>query len=763
MVKYAAMKIYERNKLGARDFAIALAIGAVATIGALVFSLKGPDPADWEEIAVASRIIPPSGVFPGLWRLWASTVAHLIGTAAFLKLLDILGALAVGAIASLIYFIIRELLHFLLLAQTEYDVWNKRIVPYFAAFASVLAACSDPILSTCQIFTADAFALVMMVLLIQLWLRWLSLGRAWRLYILTALSGMLAAETPFALILPIVFVIGYHIFWVKVMNGHFRAISTLPDPDKMPRWRTFFLFLASLGFAVWVSGETFTMLGGLAANEWSMNDIYFRYSAAYGKSFFDSSTLIGWILGLGFGVLPLVVVLKLFTRSVGDHRPMPFRYGVMLVFAAAMAVLQSGAFPAARFWAMMKEIELVPSRLLLSMFVICSIAALAIIGAAFAFECQRKYLRQEDTPPGPLLRGLVPAMALVIAILAAIHVPRPVEKQMQQIVNDSIEEILNEADDAKWLFTDGRLDAAILLAAGERGSVIKPLNMLSGGAKVDVFIRERYFEKGSVERDLAKIGIDKLFGTWYDSKPERMNESAVQFGLWRWKRPSIDGREVEMPPCSGFLARPGGFKDEAELERGIKAAEEIAARILELSSKRESARPSRALDNAFAAVTWRIAWFARMRNDTDLSQALNRTNRELKQDIVKMEEEERRRTFQQSSPKDLLHMALRKADFAEAQRYAQAVLKGDEYDLEANFAMGMWLTLDNRPQQAEMYLRRCLKVRPNEPVVLNNLSIVLRKAKKYEEAEELARQALKFMPDSAEVKKTLDDAINRAL
>ena len=64
--------------------------------------------------------------------------------------------------------------------------------------------------------------------------------------------------------------------------------------------------------------------------------------------------------------------------------------------------------------------------------------------------------------------------------------------------------------------------------------------------------------------------------------------------------------------------------------------------------------------------------------------------------------------------------------------------------------------------EAEMYLRRCLKRRPNEPAVLNNLSIICRKQHRWKEAEDFARKAIEILPGSPEVKQTLSDALKKA-
>ena len=115
----------------------------------------------------------------------------------------------------------------------------------------------------------------------------------------------------------------------------------------------------------------------------------------------------------------------------------------------------------------------------------------------------------------------------------------------------------------------------------------------------------------------------------------------------------------------------------------------------------------------------------------------------------------------QLTPREGLQLALRRADFVEARHYAAAVLRSDEDDPEANFGMGMSYLREGRMDDDEFYLRRCLKRRPDEPAVLNNLSIICRKARRYDEALEFAQHAIKMLPDSPEVRQTLKDAQER--
>ena len=74
----------------------------------------------------------------------------------------------------------------------------------------------------------------------------------------------------------------------------------------------------------------------------------------------------------------------------------------------------------------------------------------------------------------------------------------------------------------------------------------------------------------------------------------------------------------------------------------------------------------------------------RLRNDETTADRLDRSNTALKR-MLSVVEYERQRTFMQLTPREGLRIALRRADFIEARRYAAAVLRSDEEDPEANF------------------------------------------------------------------------------
>ena len=743
------------GRMGRANLLIAVLVGVVASAAILVWGVPGLDPSLWDETAVAAGIRPPRTIFPGYWRILTGWIFAAVGVDSAVRMLTVCGTVVGGVCVALVYLVMRQTLSFLVRTGSPHASWGGRIAPFFAALAAFLFGISDPFARIVRVLSPDELRFLLFVLVLHLSLRWFAVGGNWRVFVMMALAGFMAAETPFAFLLPLVFVLAYHQVWHAILDGVFEAPEWLPDPEEIPKWRMFFIFLGALALGIWLNGAQFVSLGGLEANGWDGSDIYFRYCAGYWHVLADAASLIGWALGLGFGMLPLLVSLRLVPLVARDDRPMQFNFGMALFFVGALAVMQSGAFPYARFWTFTKDSVLVESGFLLAFFVFCSMVALALVGAAFAFECQRTYLGEDEEKPGVLLRGVVPALAVGILALALVHMPKTVETEMQRIVDDAIAETVEECGDAKFLFTDGRLDSAIEIEAARRGKPLKTLNMMSGPSNWESTIRRRHFPVDSEDYTSAETGVPVLLRIWAGEKPGGMDEAALQLGFEFWRRDN-----KPLPKMSGMVARVKGLGDD-DVKRGVERAKELSKRILAVTPKAESADPSPALASALSVVNWRLARFARLREETDLADELDLSNSALKK-MLSVIEYERTRTFMQMTPREGLQFALRRANFAEARRYSAAILSYDEDDPEANFAMGMSALMAKQMNDAERYLKRVLKRRPNEPAVLNNLSIICRKQKRWKEAEDFARRAIKVLPDSPEVRQTLSDALKKA-
>ena len=165
---------------------------------------------------------------------------------------------------------------------------------------------------------------------------------------------------------------------------------------------------------------------------------------------------------------------------------------------------------------------------------------------------------------------------------------------------------------------------------------------------------------------------------------------------------------------------------------------------------------SPALRSAVSSVSWRISRFARMRDDEQLANELDEWNDAVKH-LMRLIDYERMRTFMQMTPYEGLRLSLRRADFVEARKYGATVLQIDPEDPEANFGTGMAFLMEEKYKEAEFYLARTLVKRPDEPAVLNNLSIIFRKTNRLEKALEYVKKAHELAPENEEIARTLKD------
>ena len=282
------------------------------------------------------------------------------------------------------------------------------------------------------------------------------------------------------------------------------------------------------------------------------------------------------------------------------------------------------------------------------------------------------------------------------------------------------------------------------------GSQVKPLNMMSGPSAWDKYIRTRHFAEGTPDRASAEVGIPVLLRVWAGEMTNGMDNAAVQLGFEFWRR-----ARKPLPKCSGFVAREKGLSD-AEVERGISVANAIAARIIRIAKENPHMAVSPALRSAVSSVSWRISRFARMRDDDPLANELDEWNDAVKH-MMKLIDYERMRTFMQMTPYEGLRLSLRRADFVEARKYGATVLQIDPEDPEANFGTGMAFLMEEKFKEAEFYLERTLVKRPDEPAVLNNLSIIYRKTNRLEKSLEYVRKAHELAPENEEISRTLKD------
>ncbi|MGN0847241.1 MAG: tetratricopeptide repeat protein, partial [Kiritimatiellia bacterium] len=232
--------------------------------------------------------------------------------------------------------------------------------------------------------------------------------------------------------------------------------------------------------------------------------------------------------------------------------------------------------------------------------------------------------------------------------------------------------------------------------------------------------------------------------------------------------------KLPMPVCGAMAARPGDAMPPAVAAEGAAVARDLAARIVALyRTGAVAACSDPRLAGALIFVQWRLSRMCQMRADahdarreTEQAMAENARAREL--DDLNAAYARIRRTFDSVAwrgnsnltPREGLRLGLERADFRLARMFAQKVLAAEPENAQANFAMGMAYFVEEQFSRAEVYLKRCLEQRPDEPATLNNLAVSQLRQGRLAEAETNAVRAVELLPDSPELRRTLE-AIRR--
>ena len=748
-------KSFIGDRIGKRDVSLALLSGIGFFFVYLIFSPGGLDPSLWDEMSVAAGIRPPQTVFAGVWRILTAWLLSLLGYEYIVQTLRIIGAVIGGISTVFVYFVLRQILASLARVKS-FERWNW-IAPLFATIATVCFCAGDVMFRITAPVTPAAFRFLALILSLHFFLQFVKRGGLLRILASMAFAGLLAAETLVGFLLPAIYYVVQRLALAEALNEKQQVDADPGHLAYMPRWRMFFSFVSGLVLLVGVNIATFVLFGGLDANGWSAFDVTFHYVVGYYGFLASAASPIGWLLAITFSLLPLVVTLVLFPMLCRDTEPLRFRLGLMVLFAGALALVQCGILPYTRLWSFSSGAVEINSDFLECVFMLMTAVTLALAASCFTLGCQEIFFFDEDDgtfkpvePRGPLMRNLVQAIVILCVLPTIFRVYRPAESELRAVVHDAIVETVRECGDAKFVFTDGRLDPGIELIASMMGSKVKPLSMMSGPSSWDRHIRTRYFEEGSPDRSSVEVGVPILLRVWAGEMTNGMDNAAVQLGFEFWRR-----ARKPLPKCSGFVAREKGLSD-AEAERGISAANNIAKRIIWLAKENPHAAVSPALRSAVSAVSWRISRFARMRDDEQLANELDEWNDAVKH-MMRLIDYERMRTFMQMTPYEGLRLSLRRADFVEARKYGATVLQIDPEDPEANFGTGMAFLMEEKFKDAEFYLSRTLIKRPDEPAVLNNLSIIFRKTNRLDKALEYVKRAHELAPENEEISRTLKD------
>lgn len=325
----------------------------------------------------------------------------------------------------------------------------------------------------------------------------------------------------------------------------------------------------------------------------------------------------------------------------------------------------------------------------------------------------------------PALRAVLPNS--IVERFASVR-EDPTTQAMRAVVNDVILETVREAGDAKTLYLTGFLGSAIEEAAAQSG-------------------------KQLVCRPVSKEAVEEL-KAMIETDSEKLAETAVLDGFAMWKKAN-----KPLPEIGGLVARPGGFADAAEKQRGIDAAHAIADRILALTTREGGVGEctNEIVRTAFFDVQFRLARMCQYRAMAMTGEDQEEARKAEFEYMQKLDgaNEPLRAMIAMIVQRKNLNVALKRSDYANAKGFAEKILAGDPDNAEANFALGAYYNAEKDYEKAESHYRRALAAQPENPAICNNLAMVLIARKEFDEARRLVEKAIEKEPESAEIRDTL--------
>jgi tetratricopeptide (TPR) repeat protein len=785
----------ETGELTWRDHAVAGALGiAIAALAWFTGNSAEVPPDLWGEISVALGIRPPPTIFPSLWRNVASLLFMLFGQTGGLFLLRVLGPISLGLTAVLTFRMFDELLPATLRFRMRRMGWSRRIVRFVLLQGAVFFVCSDPVWRAGKILSPTMLLLLMTLASVHLFLHGLRTSNRRDAVAMSAVFGVLAAESPIGFLPMAAFPLV-----VIVRLGPSREGNDVPLSNPLVRLVTFRRMTLAF-FGGWLATMIPTTLffrwhDGLIAHDWNSFTYYIHYLHRYVQLIQSAATPVGWVFIGGLVVFPVVMSTVLARQATDDDKFLVYLHGVYFVAAGLITFLQSAGWSPFWFWTWARAEHCVKSEYLLCLCLLATsltaMMSLCVVGVEIYFRNNRRIAQvrfQDAVEVEPAAQRMVQHFRVIDHVLRAVLLYEPLfaaalilpfkfsqtERRMSAIINEGARLTAEECGDSRLLFTDGALDAAVEVAAESFSDRVarptrplKAVSMMSSSDPRDIYLRTRW-ETDPEDRGMLETGAADALRTWVRSKPECATNIALQLGFELWRHDKLP-----IPQCGGFVARTAGFPP-GVAEAGRKAALDLADRILKLY---ENADPmgvrNRGLVSMFMFLQWRIARMCRMRADaadkagntalameeSEVADSLDAKNAAYSR-IRKAMDWVGQQKGMRLTPREGLRIGLERADFRLARTFAQQVLLSDPENTRANFAMGMGYFIEEQYGRAEIYLKKCLAKNPDEPAALNNLAIAQLRMGRLDEAETNAAHALRVHPTSIEVQKTFQHILN---
>ena len=768
------------------DKILAAAVGIAAFVLMVIWPFDGIHPYAWDDVAIAAGLIPQGSMLPGI-GIYLSHLTFAILPYGAALWLNVFLAKAIVAFCGYLAFGIFMGMTELSSGSGARDIRRRTLAARIAALAaSFIFVCSNPMWIAATGVTAATFDILLVLLAFRFYIRVLRAPSFVSAAVSVSSLGILCAETPIGWLLLVFFVF----MTMRYLGANkSQAWAEFLDPVAMQKtkWSVTFVFLGALIAGVLFEAFAFAMLDGLKAAGATYGDLPSLYASAYFGRITGAANLTGWCLFLGAVLVPFVLTFLLAPPSIDEDRYLSFKFSIIYFAAGLIVFLQLSPYSIVWFWNI-AGVHISKVLLLFGAFIGAAALAWALFVLCVEVLCRDyKHIenvlyqsyRDEDEDGAParprsaqqtanvksvrLTAGRLAMLILPIALMAIVAVGRrlPEDRQLLSIMKDFVNETLDEAFGTRYLFTDGSFDSWLRIEAKRRGIDIVPVSLMSGTSRRDVYVRQ-LGTSGFEDRMTLEAGAAEALRTWVVSKSSRIADVSVQiaFELFRLNR------RIE-PIVYGLLVRPIGG-DTAAAAESVLRCRELSDRIVAAHESGVWRHASDALlKDRFLFAQFRLAVMSRLRainldaqkkvkesiEEIAYSDRLNMNNPSLVK-ILRRMDWVRRQSGEALTPREGLEVAMKRADFVMARRYAMPVLKEDPDEPNANFAIGMSYYAEEQFAKAEEYLKRVLKKSPDEPAVYNNIALICLKTGRLEEAEENVAKALKLKPDLTEIKDT---------
>ena len=767
-----------RSRLYAALFGVAVAALSWA------WQFDSVPPGLMEQLSVAAGLRPPTGVTSLLWQYVAGPLCRNLGIVKAEAVLRAAGHISLGVMAVLSVMMFEMLAPDALRRGEHVARWWRAWVRFVLFQGAAVFCCSYPVWNAFCWFSPSSLHVLLAAVATLLVFAHMKSGRHAPLVAAFAFLGLLAADAPVGalLLVAVVLVLGSR-RWM-------RRAGLLADSKDDPLAKVFLPWRLTLSFAFGVTVgmtlevQAFKDLSGLAAFGWSWGDYALAFPIRYLTGLLNACSPVGLLIFLAVVVSPVLAEYGVYRRATDGEKPLVYFDGLMFLVCGLIAFSQLSGASQLWFWTWAEERGCVRDDVLRC--VAAFLCALAVVWSLSVFTIEL-YLRNVRRIVTQRFQDETGAEGAVDAFKSANRVQRIVriaflflpvlilgcvipfraqrmERAMLDVVAEAARETADECRDVEWLFTDGGLDAAVELAAAEKGGRLIALSMMGGAEDPrEIYMRTRGVTNAE-DRALLKSGAPDALRTWVRTRPDMAKTYAVQIGFELWQR---DGRPV--PDCSGLVARPEGFSPE-EAARGAEAGRALARRVLAVYDMGDPEKTvDRTLRNAFLFTQWRLAILARHRanaydargdrdlamEETFLADELDGKNAAL-DNIRAMMAWGSRRKLERMTAREGLKIALYHADFALARMFARRILDVSPEDPAANFAIGMDFFVQRQYVRAQAYLERCLEQRPDDPAVLNNIAQCRLRKGDPKGALPYIERAKGILPDAPEIRRTYE-------